>query len=169
LESIKTITSLNQKIGDPLARILCFIILFGFPMLSAKAGDMDENIYRSCYGEDKAHVDEKECVEKKAAASDVALKSAESAFLISLSKSDNDPQDITAIKNAFIAGGNAFQQYRHTYCDFYASLAAGGNSAGELRDSCFVVLNNQRTEDMHPISQSASSLTQSNPPTTPKD
>src|SRR5262249_54792972 len=129
-------------------QIFCIIALIVLTTPPARAGMIKESIYHACFDKYQVHAQERKCMENMALTSNDELKSAESAFLASLSKEDYDPQDIAAIKKAFITGSDAFQQYRQKYCDFYASLAAGGSGAGDLRLSCVVVLNNERVNDM---------------------
>jgi len=125
--------------------LFAIILLMPWPY-SAHASDID-SILDDC-SKDRSHADMSECVQANASASSAALKSAESALLTHISKRREEPVFIARMKKTFEDGTMAFQQYRQKQCDFYASMAAGGNSAGDLRLACITDFNNKRIDEL---------------------
>jgi uncharacterized protein YecT (DUF1311 family) len=130
--------------------VAIFLALLLLPT-AVHAADMD-SLLRGCSKED-SHAEMRECLEKKASSSKARLRIAETTILTLISKRGEEPEYeeaeyIAAMKSAFQSGKQAFQVYRRQQCEFYASMAAGGNGAGDLRLACIAALNTERAEQL---------------------
>lgn len=92
----------------------------------------------------------RDCLEKKAGASGVALRKAENIVRKALDKWDEDMQYVNIAKSKFEASSKEFLHYRDTYCAFNASLGGGaiGNALEIRRLACVVELNVSRTQQI---------------------
>ncbi len=127
--------------------IIIILLLLLLPSYSARAGEL-EGLLSTCAAHTSDHVGQSECLETKASTSEITLKSSESALLESISKRDEEPDDIATMKKTLRAGTASFRVYRDKECEFYASMAAGGNAAGDLRLACTATLNTKRAEQL---------------------
>jgi hypothetical protein len=93
-----------------------------------------------------SHAESRACLSKKAYASSVALQDAEEELAKAITHWDEDPYWKSKSANALRTSNQDFYRYRESYCDFSASLAAGGNGAGDMRLECIMELNRQRLD-----------------------
>lgn len=127
---------------------ICMLTLM--PIEFARASEID-NVFKICAGED-SHAAMRACLEKRATESDDALISAEETLLKNISKRQEDVNYIQAMKAAVQLSRQSYKDYRDKQCEMYASMAAGGNAAGDLRFACAIVLNNMQIEQLDWIS-----------------
>jgi uncharacterized protein YecT (DUF1311 family) len=127
---------------------ICMLTLM--PIGLARASEID-SVFKICASED-SHADMRACLEKRASESDAALISAEKTLLENISKRHEDIDYIQAMKAAFQLSRKSYKDYRDKQCEMYASMAAGGNAAGDLRFACAIVLNNMQIEQLDWIS-----------------
>ena len=85
---------------------------------------------------------------RSAAESAARLKSAEVEFRAGLSKSTNQPAEIAQAVAAFDRASRQYRQYRKYQCDSVATLAFGGNGAGDRRLLCQIDLDTRRIGDL---------------------
>ncbi|WP_081897415.1 lysozyme inhibitor LprI family protein [Massilia sp. BSC265] len=94
-------------------------------------------------GREKDHVDYRECLERKASQSRVEL---EQALALLGKRIDSWDEEFVYRRRAHAhlqQSFELFQRFRESHCQFEASLAAGGNAAGDMRLHCEAELNNQ--------------------------
>jgi uncharacterized protein YecT (DUF1311 family) len=112
----------------------------------AQVPHMDDSL-RDCSA-GRSHFGMRDCLSAKASDSAAKLKEIESAFLSHLLKSGEQRADIATAQKAFYDAKQAFEGYRNDTCDFYGSMAMGGNSAGDLVLACVVMLNSERSAQL---------------------
>jgi uncharacterized protein YecT (DUF1311 family) len=93
-------------------------------------------------------VDVRECVKKKAAESEQALKDAEKALLEKLPHWDEDDKYINVARKAIALEGKTFIKYRKDRCALSASMAGGSFGTSIRRDGCLAELNNRRAKQL---------------------
>ncbi|WMD20879.1 lysozyme inhibitor LprI family protein [Achromobacter seleniivolatilans] len=88
----------------------------------------------------------RECLEKKAAGSEVELKDAEEKAVDVLSKWDEDAKYVNQAKAKLKASNRDFITYRDAQCAFASSLGGGaiGNALAMRRFACVAELNGRR-------------------------
>jgi uncharacterized protein YecT (DUF1311 family) len=129
--------------------LIVLLVLFALP---ARALETTADIIGSC-SKDNSHVEMSECIEGRAAQSMAQLKAAESKLLRRIEKMDEEQEYILQMKQDLEKANDTFARYRQMQCKFYASMAAGGNSAGNLRQACITELNERRTDQLQWIFQ----------------
>jgi uncharacterized protein YecT (DUF1311 family) len=112
----------------------------------AQEPDMDESLRHCSHG--GSHAEMRECLTAKASESGARLREAEFAILNLLPKLGDQPADTEEARKLFYGAKQAFETYRNESCDFYRSLAMGGNSAGDLTLACVVMLNSERSAQL---------------------
>jgi uncharacterized protein YecT (DUF1311 family) len=96
-----------------------------------------------------SRVDRHECLERKAANSQMALRQAERKVADALSKWDEEDEYIKEAQAKLAASGREFIRYRKAHCEFNAALGAGRIGANNsLRNSCLAELNNRRATQL---------------------
>jgi uncharacterized protein YecT (DUF1311 family) len=96
-------------------------------------------------------VDVRECVEKKAAESEQALKDAEKALLEKLLHWDEDAKYINAARKAIALEEKTFIKYRKDRCALSASMAGGSFGTSIRRDGCLAELNDRRAKQLRDL------------------
>lgn len=88
----------------------------------------------------------RECLQKKAQATEVELKEAEKKVLDRLTKWDEDSKYVDQAKAKLIASNKAFGKYRDAQCAFASALGGGaiGNALEMGRLACVAELNGRR-------------------------
>jgi hypothetical protein len=81
--------------------------------------------------------------------SSMALQKAEEDLHVAIAHWDEDENWKIKSANALRTSSRDFNRYRKSQCDFNASLAAGGNGAGDMRLECIIELNKQRLDMLH--------------------
>ena len=92
----------------------------------------------------KSHAEVRACLHAKAELSARELRQAEDEMRKAIASWDQEPTDVRKSKAAFESSASEFVRHRQRHCEFAASLAAGGNSQGDLRLSCVYELNGKR-------------------------
>jgi len=124
--------------------ILLFpLLLWNHSVYAAEAGE----ILSTC-SKDHSHVEMSGCIEQSAAKSEATLNAAESTLLDRIAKRDEEPTVVAGMKKAYEEGNEAFKNYRDNECQFYGSMAAGGNGANDLRMACTAALNASRADQL---------------------
>ena len=96
----------------------------------------------------EGHANQSECLIDKAAQSAIDVQKAERTFLDALAKSGNPPAEIQRASLALSASSKAYESFRQIHCDFIATLALGGNGAGDRRLLCQIELDRRRLKDL---------------------
>lgn len=94
-------------------------------------------------GREKDHVSYRECLEKKASHSRVELEHALALLAKRIDTWDEELEYRQRARAHLKQSFGLFQRFRESQCGFEASLAAGGNGAGDMRLHCEANLNNQ--------------------------
>jgi uncharacterized protein YecT (DUF1311 family) len=95
-------------------------------------------------------VDVNECLEKKAAESEKALKDAEKTAIDRLGQWDESDEYIKLAKKAIRVSGKTFLQYRKDHCALATSMLglARGVVIDRQRNACVAELNNRRAKQL---------------------
>jgi hypothetical protein len=72
------------------------------------------------------------------------LNRVEAQLLHQLSSWKQEPNFVALSREKFEGSVSEFQRYRERHCEYFSSLAAGGNSQGDLQLSCVTALNAKR-------------------------
>jgi uncharacterized protein YecT (DUF1311 family) len=80
--------------------------------------------------------------------SSLELINVERAANARIEKWDEEANWRLASAEALKQSSRQFLKYRKSQCDLVASLAAGGNGAGDMRLNCIVRLNAQRVDEL---------------------
>jgi uncharacterized protein YecT (DUF1311 family) len=97
-----------------------------------------------------SQVEVRECLEKKARASEVALKRVEEKALSAIARWDEDAKYISIAKAKLKTSGEEFVKYRDAHCAYMSSLGGGaiGNALEMRRLACVFELNSRRAEQL---------------------
>lgn len=105
----------------------------------------------TCSAED-SHAGQRECLARLAARTDAELAVLEAAIKTRIPQWEPEDQAMDVYREEFDerldAGIAAYRRYREAQCGMWASRAAGGNGAGDMRQSCRVELDCERVSDM---------------------
>lgn len=96
----------------------------------------------------KDHVGFRECLEKKASQSRVELEQARKLLAKRIGSWDEELVYRQRARAHLQQSFGLFQRFRESHCEFEASLAAGGNGAGDMRLHCEADLNNQYAKSL---------------------
>jgi len=91
------------------------------------------------------HASERECLERVARLANEELLAAEARLLAAIKQWDEDKEWKDKAIDQLELSVAAFREYQMAVCNFDASLAAGGNEAGDMRAECMYRLATQRT------------------------
>jgi uncharacterized protein YecT (DUF1311 family) len=98
-----------------------------------------------------SHAESRSCLEKKAKRSSDKLKKSEEDLAAAIEgwgqESFWKKKSAAALKES----SRSFYQHRKSQCDFKASLAAGGNGAGDMRLECTIEMNRERMARLREI------------------
>lgn len=101
-----------------------------------------------------SHAEARACLEARAKESALAVKNAENSLRSTLSNWDQEQEykkrSISKLDTAAIQ----FQRYRKAECELQASLAAGGNAAGDRRLLCCIALDEKRVAELQAAQES---------------
>lgn len=92
----------------------------------------------------QSHADVRVCLETQSNESAAGVAQAEDDFRSALARWDQELEYRARTRSNFDAAVLSFKSYREAQCEFQASLAAGGNAAGDQRLLCNIQLNGQR-------------------------
>lgn len=101
-----------------------------------------------CY-DTSGHADARECLERMAVRAEATMRTAEASFRNALKVADEDASDKERALASFNAASVAYLRYRSIQCDQNATLAFGGNAAGDRRLLCQIDLDTRRTADIN--------------------
>jgi uncharacterized protein YecT (DUF1311 family) len=133
-------------------KLIAWSLALSFSSLTCAAPNgtvqTEKDLYEECGADSQAGM--RDCLEKRADESQVALKKAEEMVGISLTKWDEDDKYVSLAKARLIASSKAFPKYREAQCEFSASLSGGGagNSHEMGRLACVAELNSRRAEQL---------------------
>jgi hypothetical protein len=96
------------------------------------------------------HAAERICLEAKATESTklVALKEKQLLSAIAAWGDGADSQQKATSNRLARESSERFKEFRHSQCELYASTAAGGNGAGDMRAICVTKLNQDRMQSL---------------------
>lgn len=94
------------------------------------------------------HADARACLEHRAHQSRLAREQAETSFRDTLSRWDEEPQYKSVAARRLRESIANFLGYERSQCELQASLAAGGNGAGDRRLLCVIELNETRAASL---------------------
>ncbi|WP_313624519.1 lysozyme inhibitor LprI family protein [Achromobacter sp.] len=126
---------------------LIFVVTTFFPLASMATADAhvqsERELRDECSGE---LTGVRECLEEKAAASEVDLKDAEKRVIDVLTQWDEDTKYVNQAKAKFNASNKEFVKYRDAQCAFASALGGGaiGNALAMRRFACIAELNSRR-------------------------
>lgn len=100
-----------------------------------------------------SHAESRSCLEKHANRSLIELKKAVEDLAAAIQRWDQESEWKQKSAAAMYVSSRSFQRYRKSQCDFEASLAAGGNGAGDMRLECTIELNRERTARLREIAK----------------
>ena len=124
---------------------LAAVVLFGSS--TAVVGQRSGWAERSCFHA-VGHADLRACLEGWAKVSANALAAEEKSSREYLATVDQVPDDVSRALAAFEDASQAYRIYREKECDYVASLAFGGNGAGDRRLLCRIDLDRRRASDL---------------------
>ena len=101
----------------------------------------------ACYNLD-GHASALDCLKHRETQSAAAVKEAERAFRAALTKSDEDPPQVSRAVETFEMASQQYQRYRQVQCDSVAALAFGGNAAVDRRLLCQIEMDGRRVADL---------------------
>ena len=95
----------------------------------------------------------RECLERKVAASELAVNDAENKLKTALSRWDEDKKYTDIAKTRFAATSQEFIRNRRVQCAFAVALGGGaiGNALEIRRLACVAELNNQRARQVEAV------------------
>jgi hypothetical protein len=96
----------------------------------------------------QSHAEARACLEAEAEATARSVQDAESSALAALDRWNEEPNYKSNSAAALRESSKAFAQMRSVQCGYLASLAAGGNGAGDRRLLCEIALNERRVADL---------------------
>lgn len=100
------------------------------------------------------HASERSCLILEAKNSQIELDVTEKKFLQKLENWDEESGYKKRTKGLFLTASKQHIQLRKAQCELLASLAAGGNGAGDMRLECIIELNTRRTDEIRSLSDS---------------
>ena len=124
--------------------LLPLTLVFAGSVLSAAAQAQEGAAIRQQCGSGQSHPEIRLCIQTKAEASARELRQIEDEMRKSLTTWDQEAEYIRRSKISFDKSVTEFARHRVRHCEFLSSLAAGGNSQGDLRLSCVYELNTKR-------------------------
>ena len=125
-------------------RPLPIMLLLMSSALCADARAQDGAAIRKECNPGQSHPEVRACLQAKAEVSAHELRRVEDQLRESLAAWDQEAEYIQRSKTSFEKSVAEFARYRDRQCEFRSSLAAGGNSQGDLRLSCIYELNTER-------------------------
>ena len=126
--------------------VLSFFLLSAASALAQSSAPGEKQCFRK-----PSHVEARACLEEQAKQSAMSVKQAESNVRSSLAKWDQEPSYKSRSTSELEAASLQFVRFRDSQCAFHASMAAGGNGAGDRRLLCEIELNNRHIADLQRI------------------
>jgi uncharacterized protein YecT (DUF1311 family) len=125
--------------------LLIILALAGVPSLAhaQRSATADERC-----GQLASHIETRDCLEQMEALSRRTLGEAQKELASNLQRWNQEPEYRKASTDALRLANASFEQFRDAQCDYVASLAAGGNAAGDRRYLCQIELNDQRARHL---------------------
>jgi len=116
-------------------------------------------VQNSAFAEDQcfnlaSHAEARACLDAHAKESALAVTNAENSLRSTLSNWDQEQQYKTRSISKLDTSATQFQRYRKAQCDLQASLAAGGNAAGDRRLLCHIALDEKRVAELQAAKES---------------
>lgn len=102
-----------------------------------------------CGGKSSSHADERACWIKAARESEIRVHTAQEAQRKRIKSRAEDTEYIDRTLALFNESAKQFVRYRQSQCEFEASVAAGGNGAGDMRLSCQIALDEAYLHSLH--------------------
>jgi uncharacterized protein YecT (DUF1311 family) len=131
--------------------------------LAACDGREPAQVCASAYPEECAcsrrasHAGQRECLTRLAAKTDAELIEIESLLQARIRSRESADHAMAEYRRRSLAhheaGIVAYRKYRDAHCELWASVAAGGNGADDMRLSCRVALDRDRAANIHELMQ----------------
>jgi hypothetical protein len=86
------------------------------------------------------HASERACLIRTARDADARVEAAQQLLRKRIGRWSEDPPERARTLALFNEAANGFARFRQAQCDYEASVAAGGNGAGDMRLRCQVAL-----------------------------
>lgn len=94
----------------------------------------------------ETHATYRACLERLASQADIDLVRQENVLRSKIGQWDETPDARRNSLQRFDLDAATYRRYRQSRCDYAASRAAGGNGAHDMRLSCRIALDAQRSE-----------------------
>lgn len=132
--------------------IFCTLICLTFTW-TVKADDLQNELAAREECSEFSQAGMHDCLAKKVAASELALKKAETKVYNGFTAWGEDAKYITIAKSKFETSKKAFVRYRKAHCEFNASLGGGaiGSALALRRLACLFELNLRRAEQLNSV------------------
>lgn len=131
----------------PLPTRSVLVLLFCFAGVAAVAQACAAAPAEAC-GRKRSHAEERSCYAELARSSGAELDRAERALVRQVERWDEEAGYRQRTKSLLLASFDRFRAFRAAQCEAEASLAAGGNGAGDMRLSCMARLNRSRITEL---------------------
>jgi uncharacterized protein YecT (DUF1311 family) len=125
--------------------LLAFLAIVAVPSLAC--AQRNASAEQRCY-ELSSEVEARDCLEQFDAQSRQKVDEVQKELLAALQRWDQEPAYRTASTDALRMANSRFEQFREAQCEYIASLAAGGNAAGDRRLLCRIEMNEQRARQL---------------------
>lgn len=108
--------------------------------------------HRPC-ADASSHVEQRSCLEALYQKTDASLIQVEKSYIEKLANWDGEQHYRLRSRKAFKDSISAFRAYRSSQCEYFWSLAAGGNGATDMRLSCAIELTESRIKQLDEYSK----------------
>lgn len=132
--------------------IVTLLFLLARPLVAH--ADTEAQILEQCSGASQAGM--RDCLEKRAIASQHALRDTEKKTAEAIAAWDEDKKFIGAAQARLTAATQAFERYREAQCALSASLGGGavGNALELRRLACVAAANDMQVEKLRRMTES---------------
>jgi uncharacterized protein YecT (DUF1311 family) len=128
------------------------VVVFLFLSLQYLIAMATEMSPRPC-AEAPSHVEQRSCLDSLYQKTDASLIQVEKSFIEKLANWDEEPHYRLQSRKAFKASISAFRAYRSSQCEYFWTLAAGGNGATDMKLSCAIELTESRIKQLDEYSR----------------
>ena len=135
--------------------VVVLSLSLALPMFAhGRAPDNEARIREECSANSQAGM--RDCLEKRAIASQHALRDTEKKTAEAIAAWDEDKKFIGAAQARLTAATQAFERYREAQCALAASLGGGavGNALALRRLSCVAAANEMQVEQLRQMGES---------------
>jgi len=134
----------------PLPARSALVLLLSFACIAAVVQACAAVPAEEC-GRKPSHVEERACYLELARSSGAELDRVQRELAGQVERWDQEADDRQRTKSLLLASFERFKAFRAAQCEAEASLAAGGNGAGDMRLSCVARLNRSRITGLRAV------------------